>query len=55
MVGMLGVVLADLVDQLRECQAVGRDAEPDGRGLLGELAEGLQGALRIGQRIAFGR
>ena len=48
---VIDVVLADLVYNVRQVQAVGGNTELDVRRLRGELAEGFQGTLRLGQRV----
>ncbi|EWS64228.1 hypothetical protein Y695_02530 [Hydrogenophaga sp. T4] len=49
---VVDVVFADLVDLIRQCQAVGGQAELDVGRLLLQHAEGLEGLGRVGQRIA---
>ncbi|OIQ77205.1 hypothetical protein GALL_411010 [mine drainage metagenome] len=45
------VVFADFVDIVRQCQAVGREAELDVRRLRLQAAERLEGLGRVGQRV----
>ena len=44
--------LGQLVHGLRQGQAVGGDAQLDVRGVFGELAEGLERAFGVGERVA---
>ena len=49
---VLDVGLGQLVDAVGQGEAVGRDAQLDVGGLLGQHAEGGEGPLRVGQRVA---
>ncbi|MNZ34030.1 hypothetical protein D3C78_514000 [compost metagenome] len=49
---VVDVVLGQLVHAVRQRQAIGGNAQLDVRRLLAEHAEGLEGALRVGQGIA---